>query len=177
MRLVESRVLPYIAGYGDDRDLDDLIGFGVEQAKVRFRANAWGLGTLQALGHDGNFDAQLYVWGRPYFVTEQSPDDVAEMVLRYNRCTSAQVDNLAMHQLSIRDPQLPGRVQPDMAGTLAPDQYLAEELLAVGDEYDDRDFVRTAMRKTDEALALAARIGGAFVEAAEIYIPMEGKMN
>ncbi|MFE6864917.1 hypothetical protein [Nocardia sp. NPDC057668] len=50
-----------------------------------------------------------------------------------------------------------------------------DELLAVGD--DDDDYLRNAMRKTDEALALAARIGGGFVEAAEIYIPMQGKMN
>lgn len=305
MRLVESRVLPYIAGYGDDRDLDDLIGFGVEQAKVRFRANAWGLGALEAIGHDGGFDAQLYVWGRPYFVTEQTPEQVAEAVLRYNRCTAAQVDELARQQLSVLDPRLPGQVQPDMSGTLPPDQYLAEEVSGkvallrdavralragqpftkpdgeaadpgeiltgnlqfvvveflahilpgwiqrgqawptllertaeldgysglvdnsallgmlrsefpgleweanytipnnyeiggyvppaavqltrhwmarnadelLGDDEDDHEFIGGAMRKTDEALALAARIGGGFVEAAEIYIPMQGKMN
>ncbi|MFB7724837.1 hypothetical protein [Nocardia sp. NPDC056100] len=305
--MAESRVLPYIAGYGDDRDLDDLIRFGVEQAKVRFRANAWGLGAMQAIGHDSGFDAQLYVWGRPYFVTAQSPEDVAETVLQYNRCTPDQVDQLAMHQLSILDSRLPGRVRPDTEGRLPADQHLAEgisgkvvllrnavralragqpftkpngeqshpgevltgnlqfvlveflanilpgwiqrgkawptllereaeltgysglvdnsallgllrtefpaleweanytiptnyeiggfvsppavqltrhwlarnadELLELGEDDDDRDFYRVAMRKTDEALALAARIGGAFVEAAEVYIPMEGSMN
>ncbi|MEU0542193.1 hypothetical protein ABZ319_20205 [Nocardia sp. NPDC005978] len=303
--MVESRVLPYIAGYGDERDLDDLIRFGVEQAKVRFRANGWGLGAMQALGHDDNFDPHLYVWGRPYFITAQSAEDVAETVLQYNRCTPDQVDGLATHQLSLLDRRLPGRVQPDMEGTLPGDRDLTEEisghivllrnvvralragqpfvkpdgeradpaelltgnlqfvlvdflsyilpgwiqrgkawptllertaeldghsglvdnsallgmlqsefpqlewqanftipanyeiggyvspaavkltrhwlarntdeLLAVGD--DDDDYLRNAMRKTDEALALAARIGGGFVEAAEIYIPMQGKMN
>ncbi|MEU4595776.1 hypothetical protein [Nocardia sp. NPDC023988] len=307
MRMVENRVLPYIAGYGTDEDLHDLIRFGVEQTKVRFRANAWGLGALEELGGNADFDPQLYVWGRPYFVTAQTPDDVAETVLQYNRCTPEQVDHLAVQQLSLLDRTLVGRVRPNMEGTLPPDRYVAEaisgkvvllrqavralrtrqsfttpdgetadpgeilagnlqfvlveflahilpgwiqrgrvwptllertagsdgysglvdnsallglmrsefpalewavnytipsnyevggyaapaavpvtrhwlarkadELVAAGDEDDEGDVIRTAIRKTDEALALAARIGGAFVEASEIYIPMEGTMN
>lgn len=305
MRMIESRVLPYIAGYGDERDLDDLIRFGVEQAKVRFRANGWGLGAMQALGGDDGFDPHLYVWGRPYFITAQSPEDVAEAVLQYNRCTVDQVDQLATHQLSMLDRRLPGHVRPDTEGTLPADHHLAEEVgghivllrnavralrsgqpfvkpdgeradpgdILVGnlqfvlveflsyilpgwiqrgkawptllertaeldgysglvdnsallgmlqsefpalewqanytipanyevggyvspaavkltrqwlarnsdellaEEEDGDDYLRTALRKTDEALALAARIGGGFVEAAEIYIPMQGKMN
>ncbi|WP_433566430.1 hypothetical protein ACQP1O_15215 [Nocardia sp. CA-151230] len=50
----------------------------------------------------------------------------------------------------------------------------AEQLTAVGDRWNDRPYVRTALRKMDEALALAELTGTGFVEAAEIYLPMQG---
>jgi hypothetical protein len=42
--LIQTRILPYLRGQGN---LDDLITEAVRLAKVRFRANAWGLGLVQ----------------------------------------------------------------------------------------------------------------------------------
>src|SRR6476620_1507355 len=70
VRLVQERVTPFLAGRGNDDDLDDLIADAVRQAKVRFRANAWGLGVMQAKP-GGAFDTRLHVWGRPFFVTAE----------------------------------------------------------------------------------------------------------
>ncbi|MEV6071240.1 hypothetical protein AB0L82_32240 [Nocardia sp. NPDC052001] len=73
-----------------------------------------------------------------------------------------------------------------IGGYAAPDQVTpmrkwlsrnAEALMSVGDRWDDRPYVAKAMIKIDEALALAELTGSAFVEAAEIYIPMQGTMN
>lgn len=307
LRLVEDRLTPFLAGRGSDDDLDDLVADAVRQAKVRFRANAWGLGTLKACART-DFDASLYVWGRPFFVTADAPEAVAETVLRYTNAEVGEVDELARTQLAQLDRALLGRVEPDASGTLPADEHLAigfrwkldllraaaaavragrptirnadgddidaadaltgnaqfslveflaallpgwiqrgrvwptelaenaategyaplggndpllgvlpaefptltwesnwtiptnyaiggyaapgeirplrdwlarnaEPLEAVGDRWNDRGLVRLALRKTDEALALAELTGSAFAEAAEIYIPMEGSMN
>ncbi|MEV6098690.1 hypothetical protein [Nocardia sp. NPDC051981] len=307
MRLVEERVIPFLAGRGSDADLDDLIADAVRQAKVRFRANAWGLGVLKASG-SGDFDSGLYLWGRPFFVTADDPASVAETVVRYCNSALDEVDDLARSQIDLLDPALSKHVEPDMAGTLPAGHQLAkgfrwkldllrvatsavragrptirngdgdeisaanaltgniqfvlieflaallpgwiergrvwptelaeqattngyppladntplfgsfpaefpsldwesnwtipsnyaiggyaapsniqplrnwlsqnvEALAAVGDQWDDRPYVRKALRKFDEALALAELTGSAFVEAAEIYCPGMGTVN
>ncbi|MEV6277274.1 hypothetical protein [Nocardia sp. NPDC051832] len=305
--LVEQRVVPFLAGHGGDHDLDDLIDHAVRQAKVRFRANAWGLGTRKAYAGP-DFDTFLYLWGRPFFVTEEDPAAVAETVARYCDSTVDQVDDLARGQIALIDPALVNHVEPEVSGTLPTDENLAigfrwkldllrdaalalragrqtirnadgddisaagaltgnaqfcvveflaallpgwiergkvwpselaeradtedyvplsgnepllgslptefpalhwesdwtissnysiggyatpadirpfrnwlsgnaEALDEVGDQWDDRPYVRKALRKIDEALALAELTGSGFVEAAEIYIPMQGTMN
>lgn len=307
MRLVEERVTPFLAGHGSDDDLDDLIADAVRQAKVRFRANAWGLGVRKEC-EGSDFDTFLYIWGRPFFVTADDPATVAETVVRYCNSTVEEVDDLARSQIALIDPALLRHVEPDMTGTRPADEQLAagfrwkldllreaasavragrprirngdgdeisaagaltgnaqfclveflaallpgwiergkvwptelaehaatdgyapfsdntplfgslpaefpsldwesnwtipsnyaiggyadpssirplrnwlsqnaEPLTAVGDQWDDRAYVRKALRKIDEALALAELTGSAFVEAAEIYIPMQGTMN
>ncbi|MBF5002360.1 hypothetical protein IRT45_35170 [Nocardia sp. BSTN01] len=305
LRVVEERITPYLAGL--DGEIDDLVADAVRQAKVRFRANAWGLGTSKAAG-DRDFDTFLYIWGRPFFVTAQDPAMVAETVVRYCHSSVDEVDDLAREQIALLDPGLVKHVEPDMTGTLPADAHLAEgfrwkldllraaalavregrstipnadgdeipaaealtgnvhfamveflaallpgwiergkvwptelagraavdayppiddnapllgclptelptlrwesesmiggnytiggytapdevhalrqwlarntePLTAVGDQWDDRPYVQGALRKIDEALALAELTGSGFVEAAEIYIPMQGTMN
>ncbi|MEU2254053.1 hypothetical protein [Nocardia xishanensis] len=116
MRLVEERILPYLAGLGGDGDLDDLIATAVEQARVRFRAKAWALGAMKAAADE--FDESLHVWGRPYLITAETPAEVAETVVRYRDCTVGTVDELARAQLDLLDPALAARTEPDMSGTL-----------------------------------------------------------
>lgn len=307
MRLVQERVTPFLAGRGNDDDLDDLIADAVRQAKVRFRANAWGLGVMQA-NPGGAFDTRLHVWGRPFFVTAERPEDVAEAVVQYCNATVDQVDDLARSQIALLDPALLAHVEPKVSGNLPADERLAigfrwkldllreaaaavragrdtirngdgdeieaagaltgnaqfvlveflaallpgwiergrvwptelaesastdgyaptdsntpllgvlpdefpslewdsnwtipdnyaiggyaspsdirpfrdwltrntAPLTAIGDQWDDRPYVQNALRKLDESLALAELTGSAFVEAAEIYIPMQGTMN
>lgn len=64
--LIQSRLLPYIAGRGE---IDDLVEQAAFRARIRFRANAWGLGA------NGRPDIQsfLHVWGRPFFITQGDP--------------------------------------------------------------------------------------------------------
>lgn len=307
MRLVRERVTPFLAGLGRDDDLDDLIAAAVRQAKVRFRANAWGLGVRKA-GADTDFDTFFYIWGRPFFVTAEDPAAVAETVVRYRDAAVDEVDDLARSQIALLDPTLVKHVEPDSNGTLPDDEHLAigfrwkldllrgaaqavragrstiangdgdeisaagaltgnaqfvlveflaallpgwiergkvwpselaerattdgyapladngpllgvlpaefpaldwesnwtihnnymiggyaapsdirpmrnwlshnvDALTAVGDQWDDRPYVSKALRKLDESLALAELTGAGFVEAAEIYIPMQGTMN
>lgn len=124
IRLIESRIIPFVAGFGADHDLDDLVARAVEQRKVRFRAKAWALGAYAAAGHDSGFDAQLYVWGRPYFITADAAADVAEAVVRYANCAPETVDALAAEQLRALDPRLAAHTQPDADGSLPDDHGL-----------------------------------------------------
>ncbi len=221
--------------------------------------------------------------GRPFFVTAERPEDVAEAVVRYCNATVEQVDDLARSQIALLDPTLLAHVEPKVSGNLPADERLAigfrwkldllreaaaaarfvlveflaallpgwiergrvwptelaenastdgyaptdhntpllgvlpdefpslewdsnwtipdnyaiggyaspsdirpfrdwltrntAPLTAIGDQWDDRPYVQNALRKLDESLALAELTGSAFVEAAEIYIPMQGTMN
>ncbi|QFG21170.1 hypothetical protein [Actinomadura sp. WMMB 499] len=125
MALVESRLLPYLAGHGSDDGIDDLVGRAVEIRKTRFRAKAWALGVLQATrGLDGvAFDPALHVWGRPFFIVG---DGVAEDVRRYLATPSGEVDALAREMIDRIDPALTARVTPDAGGRLPDDERLAE---------------------------------------------------
>lgn len=144
--LIQTRVLPYLRGQGTPRDLDDLVAEAVRHAKVRFRANAWGLGliALQAADEEATkanrkarvptpaavpeaFDPDLHVWGRPYFVTAPTPD-VSAVIDRYLAATPAQADAIAMEQLHALHPNLPNLVHPDTEGALPDDDVLARGL-------------------------------------------------
>ncbi|WP_405486603.1 hypothetical protein [Nocardia sp. NBC_00511] len=124
MGLIERRVLPYLAGAGHDTDLDDLVGYAAEQTKVRFRAKAWALGALKEAGYGGSFDSGLYVWGRPYLITAEAPEEVTEWVLRYMRATPDTVDELAKAALHQLDPALADRTEPDASGEVPDDENL-----------------------------------------------------
>ncbi len=145
--LVQTRLLPYLRGEGS---IDDLVADGVRLTKVRFRANAWGLGLLAALGPaDGGkpkgkkgkrpadvapapappagFDADLHVWGRPFFVTGP-PESVGPAIDRYLAATPGDVDAIARDQLDFLDPGLKDRVTPDADGFLPEDAVIAAGL-------------------------------------------------
>ena len=144
--LVQSRLLPYLRGQGTPRDLDDLVAAAVRHARVRHRANAWGLGLVALHTTDEatqkanrkartptppavpeTFDPDLHVWGRPYFVTAPAAE-VSAVLDRYLAATPAQADAVAMEQLHLLHPNLPNLVQPDAEGVLPDDEALARGL-------------------------------------------------
>jgi hypothetical protein len=48
--LLESRILPFIRG---ELEIDDLVDRAARIARIRFRANAWGLGLLKLIKEGG----------------------------------------------------------------------------------------------------------------------------
>jgi len=125
LRLVEDRLLPYIAGYGDDGALDDLIARAVGIRRTRFAAKQWALGALKA---DCGLVPALHVWGRPFFSTADTAEQVAEDVRRYLATPHHEVAALAREMLGRIDPALAGRVEPDDSGRLPGDRVLGEHL-------------------------------------------------
>ena len=137
--LIQTRLLPYLRG---DGTIDDLVADGVRLAKVRFRANAWGLGTVAALTPPAGgkkakgkppdpaatgFDPDLHVWGRPFFVTAPA-DGVSAAIDRYLSCPADGVDAVARGQLDLLGPGLGDRVTPDADGFLPDDGPIAAGL-------------------------------------------------
>ena len=141
--LIHGRLLPYLRG---DGGIDDLVAAGVRLAKVRYRANAWGLGALTALGPadggkpknkknkpadppaDGTgFDPDLHVWGRPFFVTGPA-DGVSDAIDRYLGADPDAVDAVAAAQVDRLGPGVRGRVTPDAEGFLPADGVIAAGL-------------------------------------------------
>src|SRR4051812_109279 len=105
--LIRSRVVTYIRG---QRDINDLVADAVRLAKVRFRANAWGLGLWHlhketreaaspAVRVPDSFDSDLHIWGRPFFITGATPEEVSEGIDRYTAATAETVDDVAREML------------------------------------------------------------------------------
>lgn len=105
--------------------IDDLVADGVRIAKVRFRANAWGLGVTRVDGVEG-FDAHLHVWGRPFFITVD--EGIGEAIDRYLAVSVEGVDAIAREMIAHLDPALVSRVTPDDGGQLPDDAALAEQI-------------------------------------------------
>jgi hypothetical protein len=132
MRLVETRLLPYLAGFGDDGDIDDLVVRAVAIRKTRFRAKAWALGVQTALrdgADDSGFDSWLHVWGRPFFIVGDGVGSVVEGMQRYLAAQDFDaVDAIAADMIGRLDPSPAGRVVPDSGGRLPDDAELAGNL-------------------------------------------------
>lgn len=124
MNLIETRLLPYIQGEGQ---IDDLVERAVRLAATRFRANQWGLGLMSLKDSPETFDAGLHIWGRPFFITEQTPEKVSEAIDRYHHTDGDQqkVDELAMEMLELLEPGLSSRAQTSTSGTLPSEENLA----------------------------------------------------
>ena len=74
------------------------------------------------------FESDLYVWGRPFFITSQDPQEVSETIDRYlNAAASDIVDQIAREMLAGLAPSLVDTVQPDMTGTIPPDDAVKED--------------------------------------------------
>lgn len=153
---IQSVVLPYILG---DGDIDSWVEEAVQLSKVRWRANAWGLGVL-SLQHKQSakrrapakpktavakgkpapkrkpkpslvpdkFDSDLHVWGRPFFITSETPDEVGTAIDRYIGCQPKQVDSLVEEMLGQLNPALVGKVTPDAEGKLPKDDVLRHSI-------------------------------------------------
>lgn len=145
LNLIQNRLIPYIANQGDIRDL---VADAVRMAKVRFRANAWGLGTMSAAENDDRFDSRLYVWGRPFFITVEGPENVSKAIDTYLAAKPEDVDEIAREMLRTFDPSLVDRVKPDTSGHQPSDDKLASgitwrlELLRDAYAHQDKAVVR-----------------------------------
>ncbi|MFD4945924.1 hypothetical protein ACFVYE_28270 [Streptomyces sp. NPDC058239] len=129
LALIENRLLPYLAGHGQDDGIADLIARAVEVRKTRFRAKAWALGVQEyALDNGIPFESQLHVWGRPFFIVGDGPGQIAEDIQRYLAAPGGGVDAIAAEMVSRLDPALSGRIQPDEDGQLPGDDTLADGL-------------------------------------------------
>jgi len=120
--LVEERLLPYVRG--EARAIDDLVAEAVRIGRVRFRANAWGLGAL-ATRHEG-IAPWLHVWGRPFFITVDGAAELGATIDRYLAARDeAAVDAIARDMLAVIDPALADRVSPSTEGRLPDDAAAA----------------------------------------------------
>jgi hypothetical protein len=121
-----GRIADYISGKGS---IDELVADSVRCAKMRFRANAWGLGVQALADPPPAFDSGLHIWGRPFFVTVEGTEAIAHMIDRYLAArTTDEVDAIARDNLVALDANLPGRVTPSASGTLPGDADLAASI-------------------------------------------------
>ncbi len=132
VEFIHKRIIPYVQG---DGDIDDLLPDAVRIAKVRFRANAWGLGLLN-LTHESDvsvplFDPEVHVWGRPFFIGGKSTDEVSAAIDNYMSATEDEVDEIARTVLESLDEtggKLVNLVKPSNEGELPNDTELAKGL-------------------------------------------------
>jgi hypothetical protein len=139
VELIQGRLLPFVEGKGE---IDDLVEDAVRISKVRLRAHAWALGLLHHSQAENDskprkkgakpapswrhkFDSNLHVWGRPFFITVQRPDQVSRAVDRYLKAKPEDVDAIADDMLRILDPGLVDKVEPDRDNPLPRDDRLA----------------------------------------------------
>lgn len=119
---IMKRVAAYVAGRDD---LRSLVEEGCVRERCRFRAKAWGLGLLEATRHASRsptgddkagaarVDASLHVWGRPFLIEADTPEQVSAAVDGYLAArTDAEVDAIASAHLAKLAPGIP--VKPDM---------------------------------------------------------------
>lgn len=124
--VLTERVYPYVLGEAPSDALDPLVSDAVRIAKVRFRANAWGLGVLRLRdAAPAAFDPDLHVWGRPFFVTAEGTEAIADTIDRDLAARPEDVDAIAREQLEQLQPGLASRVEPSDEGTLPSDADLA----------------------------------------------------
>jgi hypothetical protein len=123
-KFMHQRVLSFVRG---DRPIDDLVADAVRLAKVRFRANAWGLGLLDATRAKpvAGFDPDVHVWGRPFFITDKDPEAVSNAIDAYLGARPDQVDAIAKKMIEKLEPSLVDAIVPSKEGTLPKDAELA----------------------------------------------------
>lgn len=125
--VLNETVYPYIVGETSERALDALVADAVRIGRVRFRANAWGLGVSKLRDTaPSRFESHLHIWGRPFFVTAEGTEAIASTVDAYLAATPDQVDAIAKEQLELLEPGLSARVTPDESGRLPSDADAAK---------------------------------------------------
>ena len=141
---IHDRLLACVTDRGDIHGLGEMIA-GL--ARLRYRANAWGLGALKVckptrakpvrrkpglfsrlfgkaqMREPENppeappqFESDLYVWGRPFFITCQTPEEVSSAIDRYMQADLDTVDDIARDMLRAFGGALVDKIKPDMAG-------------------------------------------------------------
>ncbi len=128
VKLWHERLFPFIRGEGA---IDDLIADAVRIARVRFRANAWGLGVLglprasKPVELPEWWDSHLHVWGRPFFITCDSPEEMSAAIDAYLAARPEDVDEIVKGMLDRLGPAVRKRARPDKGGRLPVDKALA----------------------------------------------------
>jgi hypothetical protein len=159
LALVEERLLPYVKGRGE---IDDLVARAVRIGRVRFRANAWGLGALAT--QDPAIQSMLHVWGRPFFITVEGPDAIGAAIDRYLAADPGDVDAIAREMLVALSPGLAARAEPSTSGTLPADadaakgfRFRLDLMRAAYERLDSGEPVRTPDGDEHEPRSLLAR--------------------
>jgi hypothetical protein len=173
-----QRLHPYILGDAGAESIDDLVRDAVRIAKVRFRANAWGLGATKSKP-PASFQAHLHVWGRPFLVTGEGTEAIAAGIDAYLAAQPSQVDEIARAMLDRLEPGFAARVRPDEGGTLPDDAALARSIRARVDVMRDcvtairagRPTVALGDRELDAAGTLARELMDVVVELAAAVRP------
>ena len=129
--LIGERLLPWILGTTEEDALDDLFLDALRISKVRFCANAWGLGVGQLSSPPEVFQPHLYIWGRPFLVTGSSTEQIAHEIDAWLTVPLSKADELAKQMLDQLHPQLGQIVQKSTGGTLPPDHKLLPQIRAV----------------------------------------------
>lgn len=131
LALIEDRLLPFIAGEGSEHDLDDLLDRAVSLRRVRFRAKSWAMGACNvAKAHRiEDIDPWMLVWGRPFFVVAENPEQAAEGVMRWIATPLEDADGLAREMAGRAVPGLVETVEPDTDGHLASDEAMRADFL------------------------------------------------
>lgn len=124
---IMKRVAAYVAGRDD---LKSLIAEGCIRETCRFRAKAWALGMLEATREKGQarVDASLHVWGRPFLIEADAPEQVSAAIDRYLAAkTEADVDAIATAHIAKLAPGI--AVAPDMEDGLPKGSELEDLVL------------------------------------------------
>jgi hypothetical protein len=157
-----QRLHPYILGDAGPDSIEDLVRDAVRIAKVRFRANAWGLGATKA-NPPPSFQSHLHVWGRPFFVTGEGTERIASGIDVYLSAQPSEVDEIARSMLDGLEPGFAARVRPDEGGSLPDDAGLARSIRGRVDVMRDCVAAIRAGRPTvmlgDRALDAAGVLG------------------
>lgn len=139
---VQQEIIPFVLGNAEfSRQFDD----AARVARNRYRANAWGLAAsslhsdrlmpveppkksfLANLFAKGptpkaepppnfEFETDLFIWGRPFFITNQSPSEVSAAIDHYLTADDEGVDRLAREMLERLSPGLSLAVTPNYEG-------------------------------------------------------------
>ena len=145
-------MFPFVLGEcNDEAPLED----AAKTVSKRFRANAWGLGALQ-LDLDRSaqererteagllkrvlqrferkevtipfdFESDLYLWGRPFFITHQNPSAVSASIDRYMDAPIEEIDTIVQEMLAQRWPSFAGQIQPDLKNGTPSDDECSRE--------------------------------------------------
>lgn len=111
--LLLEQVYPYLLG--EDIDLEDLIAGAVAISKIKFVAFRWGVAADNAVRElaSTRFDTFLHVWGRPFFITVDEPQEILGWISEYQQAADAdRIHAIAQEMLHRLDPSLVGKVEP-----------------------------------------------------------------
>jgi len=85
--------IAYVSGKNDILDYLEKAG---EVAKSRYIANAWGLASMKITE---DFNSNLYIWGRPFFVTDN--ENTESIIKKYISANEVEANEIAKSQIKL----------------------------------------------------------------------------